>query len=64
MSDYVLDDDGDSQAVEAGVTGREILRDTRVSITFRWLRSDGVEGDDGSVLNDVAGEGDWNVRGD
>ena len=63
MSDYVLDDGGDNQA-GADVTGREILRDTRVSITFRWLRSDGVEGVDGLVLKDAAGEGDWNVRGD
>jgi hypothetical protein len=61
MSDYVLDDDGVNQTGR-GVSGREILRDTRVSITFRWLKSDGVEGAHGLVLSDMAGERDWNVR--
>ena len=63
MSDYVLDDEDDSRT-GGGASGREILRDTRVSITFRWLKSDGADGDHGLVLSDMAGEGDWNVRGD
>lgn len=74
--DLVWDDDEDSSSSsfdredQPGRTATTILRSTRVSITYRWLRSPACRKGSGSeevagggiLLQDLAGDGDWNVR--
>jgi len=62
--------DARSARVERARTATRILRSTRISITYRWLKSkaphDGLEGEhqesDGILLHELAGQDDWNVR--